>query len=69
MVVAGLKKDKTITPYKIAKFSESKGYYIPNVGTTWDLITKGGAYYGLKVQEITLDENVIYNALKIQHEQ
>ena len=67
MVVAGLKKDNTITPYKVAKLSESKGYYIPNVGTTWDLITKGGEYYGLKVKELPLDEEVILEALKNNH--
>ena len=67
MVVAGLKRDNTITPYKIAKLSEEKGYYIPSVGTTWDLITKGGVYYGLNVKEIPLSEDTIYNALKNNH--
>ncbi len=67
MVVAGLKRDNTITPYKVAKLSEEKGYYIPNVGTTWDLITKGGLYYGLNVKEISLSKDVIYNALENNH--
>ncbi len=67
MVIAYLKNDNTITPYKIAKLAEEKGFYKENSGTTWDLMRKGPASYGVKVKEIALSKNVIYNALKNGH--
>lgn len=67
MVVAGLKQDNTITPYKVAKLAEEKGYYVENSGTTWDLMRKGGVYYGLNVKELPLSESSIFNALEKGH--
>ena len=67
MVVVALKKDKTITPYKVAKLAEEKGYYVENSGTTWDLIREGAKDYGLKVNELPLSESSMKNALNNGH--
>ncbi len=67
MVVVALKKDKTVTPYKVAKLAEEKGYYVENSGTTWDLIREGAKDYGLKVNELSLSESSMKNALNNGH--
>ncbi len=67
MVVVALKKDKTVTPYKVAKLAEEKGYYVENSGTTWDLIREGAKDYGLKVNELPLSESSMKNALNNGH--
>ena len=67
MVVVALKKDKTITPYKVAKLAEEKGYYVENSGTSWDLIREGAKDYGLKVNELPLSESSMKNALNNGH--
>ena len=64
MVIAGLKKENTITPYKIAKFAEENGYYVEGVGTSWSLMTKGAAFFGIKSKELPLDENIIKRTLE-----
>lgn len=67
MVVVALKKDKTVTPYKVAKLAEEKGYYVENSGTSWDLIREGAKDYGLKVNELPLSESSMKNALNNGH--
>ncbi len=67
MVVVALKKDKTVTPYKVAKLAEEKGYYVENSGTTWDLIREGAKDYGLKVNELPLSESSMKNVLNNGH--
>ena len=64
MVIAGLTGDNSITPYKVAKFSESNGYYVSGVGTTWSLFTEGSENFGLQASELPLAEVSIYNALQ-----
>lgn len=67
MVVTYFKGDNTITPYKVAKMAEEKGYYLDGSGTTWDLIRYGAKEYGLTVNEIPLSESKMVNALKKGH--
>ncbi len=67
MVVTYFKRDNTITPYKVAKMAEEKGYYLDGSGTTWDLIRYGAKEYGLTVNEIPLSESKMVNALKKGH--
>ncbi len=67
MVLVYLTKDKTITPYKVAKMAEEKGYYVNNGGTTWDLMHYGSKNYGVTSKEIPLSKDVIYNALNNHH--
>ena len=67
MVIAYFKCDNTITPYKVAKMGKEKGWYIKNVGTTWDLIRNGAKEYGLTVNELPLSKEIIYNSLEKGH--
>ncbi len=67
MVIAGLTKDNSITPYKVAKFAEENGYYVPNVGTSWSLMTDGAKSFGINSRQISLSKQVIFNALEKGH--
>ncbi len=67
MVVVGLTKDKTMTPAKIANFSQINGYYYPNVGTSWNLMTEGANKLGVNSRVITLSKNNIFTALENGH--
>ncbi len=67
MVIVGLTGDNSMTPYVIAKFSESNGYYLTNSGTSWNLMTEGTQKLGIKSKEISLSKSEIYNALKKGH--
>ena len=64
MVICGLTGDNTITPYAVAQYADSQGYYVDGVGTSWDLMRKGAEHFGLTAKELPLDEGVITNALK-----
>lgn len=64
MVIAELTGDNSITPYKVAKFSESNGYYESGVGTTWSLFTEGSKSFGIEANELPLSEASIYKALQ-----
>ncbi len=67
MVVTYLTKNNTYTPYYMAKFAEDNNYYLNGSGTTWDLMRKGSTHFGVKVKELSLDKNVIYEALEKNH--
>ncbi len=67
MVIVGLTGDNTMTPYKVAQFSEKNGFFSNNSGTSWDLMTIGAKKLGLKSKEIPLSKNSIFNALKNGH--
>lgn len=47
MVVCGLTGETAWNPYEVAKFSENQGYYVPDMGTSWDLMTAGAEALGL----------------------
>lgn len=64
MVICGLTGDNTVTPYTVAQYADSQGYYVDGVGTSWDLMRKGAEHFGLTAKELPLDEGVITNALK-----
>ncbi len=64
MVSLYILKDKTMTPLKIAKFSEENGYCLPDNGSLWTLISEGTKRLGLKVRELGLDENLIKSNLE-----
>ena len=64
MVICGLTGDNTITPYTVAQYADSQGYYVDGVGTSWDLMRKGAEHFGLTAKELPLDKGVITNALK-----
>ncbi len=67
MVIAGLTKDNSITPYKIAKYAEENGYYVQDVGTSWSLMTEGAKSFGINSRQISLSKQVIFNALEKGH--
>lgn len=52
MVAVGLTGDTSITPKKVADLSTSIGAYVEDVGTSWDLMTKGATELGLHSQKI-----------------
>ncbi len=67
MVLTYLTKDKTLTPYKIAKMAEEKHYYVPNSGTTWNLMHYGGMEYGVESKVLGLSKTSVFNALENNH--
>lgn len=64
MVALHLLQDAKLTPIYMADYAMENGYYEEGIGTAWDLMTKGARSLGLKVQEVTLDENVVMRHLK-----
>ncbi|MEG0366619.1 MAG: C39 family peptidase [Coprobacillus sp.] len=63
MVVSYLTKNPTYHPYKIAQFAMNNGY-IANSDTTWDLMREGAKSFGIKVQELSLDKDLIMKNLE-----
>jgi len=45
-------------------FSAKNGYLVEGVGSSWSLMTKGAANFGLKGKELPLSENSIITTLK-----
>jgi len=64
MVYCGLTGDTKWNPYAVAKMAEENGYYVPGVGTSWDLMTEGAKKLGLKGEQMGLSENAIRNSLE-----
>ena len=64
MVAAGLTGDNTITPYKVAQFSEENGYYAGDSGTSWALMTEGAQQFGIYGEEMGLSESGVLSALE-----
>lgn len=64
MVSAGLTGDRTITPYRVAKFAEENGYYAGDAGTSWTLMTEGARQFGIYGEEMGLSESEIFSALE-----
>lgn len=52
MAVLGLRGDAGANPLAVARYSESQGWYVPGVGTAWDLMTEGAAHYGLRAERL-----------------
>ena len=64
MVGYYLTGDENMSPDKIAKFAQRNGYYEAGYGSSWTLISEGGAELGLEVKELPLVEKKINNALE-----
>lgn len=67
MVIVGLTKDTSINPKVVADFSAKKGYLVNNVGSSWDLMSKGAKAFGLKSSEVPLSKSSILSTLKKGH--
>jgi len=63
MAVTALTDDDTVTPDRVAKYSMTNGYYVEGTGTAWTLMTEGCKDFGIKSEEIALDEYVMKNQL------
>jgi len=63
MAAVALTDDNTITPDRVAKYSMTNGYYVEGTGTAWSLMTDGCENFGIKAEEIALDEYVMKNQL------
>lgn len=63
MVVAGLKGDNEVNPKKIAEYSLENGYFVKDVGTSWELMQKGANGLGLESYTLPLDANTIIDNL------
>lgn len=52
MAVIGLRGDLDANPLAVARYSESQGWYVPGVGTAWDLLSDGAAHFGLTAERM-----------------
>lgn len=64
MVGYYLTGDTNMTPPQIAAFAEKNGYYQPDYGSSWTLISEGGVELGLTVQELPLVKKKMVDALE-----
>ncbi len=63
MVVCGLTGETDANPYAVACYSQAQGYYTPGSGTSWSLMTRGAAHYGLDAARVDLSAEAITGAL------
>ncbi len=63
MVTIGLTDNYEVTPDEVANYATQEGYYVEGTGTAWSLMTEGCEHFGIKGQEISLDEVVLRNHL------
>lgn len=63
MAVYYLTGDENITPDKTARYADKAGYYVEGSGTAWSFMTEGADNFGLKAEELSLDEQVMKNRL------
>lgn len=64
MVSIHLLQNPKLTPVYLANYAKQNGFYAEGIGTAWDFMTYGARNLGLKVQEVTLDENVVTRHLR-----
>lgn len=63
MALVAVTGDTSITPDDIARYSMDNGFYVEGTGTAWSLMTEGAKDYNVKARELSLDEQVMKNAL------
>ncbi|MBO4591243.1 MAG: C39 family peptidase [Eubacterium sp.] len=64
MVAIYLLQDESKTPSWMAEFSKSEGYAVAGNGSSWELMSKGAEKIGLRVEEVSLSESSIAEALR-----
>ncbi|MCI7813045.1 MAG: papain-like cysteine protease family protein [Lachnospiraceae bacterium] len=68
MVIAGLTGDTSITPARVATYSDDNNYYIQGQGTSWALMMNEGCnHFGIGSMELQLMENTIQSELLMGH--
>lgn len=65
IIIAGLTGRNDITPYDVASYSYTNGYY--QDGTSWSFFTKGVQYFGITGTELKLSKQNMINELKNGH--
>lgn len=65
MVIAGLTGENSITPYTVARYAQENGYYVPGVGTSWDLMEKGAREFGVEGTKMKLSEHEVTTMLRL----
>lgn len=63
MVVVGLTGNTDANPLAVADYSDAQGWYVPGVGTSWELVRSGGAHYGLQCEELPISREAMLGAL------
>ncbi len=64
MVYCGLTGNAEWNPYAVAHMAERHGYYVPGVGTAWDLMTDGAQILGLEAWPVSIDSYSIVDTLQ-----
>ncbi len=64
MVICGLTGDNTVTPYKMAKYSEENSYVDENNNTYWLFMNEAASAWGITSWETLLDEESLALELK-----
>lgn len=67
MVIVGLTGDVTATPYRMAKYSEERGYIDESNNTYWAMLESAASDWGLRCQETMLDESSLAAELQAGH--
>lgn len=67
MVIVGLTNDVTATPYRLAKYSEERGYIDENNNTYWAMLGSAASDWGLNCREAMLDESALAAELQAGH--
>lgn len=63
MVLCGLTENSEWNPYRVAQFSEEKGYYLQGEGTSWNLMVSGAEELGLHSEQGTVSKEYIQDNL------
>ena len=63
MAVVGLTGNTGANPLAVARFSEEQGWYVPGVGTDWELMRSGAEHYGLRWQELSPEADALRGVL------
>ena len=67
MVYVGLTGDTSMNPKAMADFSSDNGYYLENVGTSWELMSSGAERLGLSWKNPALSRDTIFAELDAGH--
>lgn len=67
MVYVGLTGDTSMNPKAMAEFSTENGYYLENVGTSWELMSSGAERLGLSWSNPALSESTLFAELDAGH--
>lgn len=63
MIAVHLTGNLSFDPLYLADFATAKGYYMPDVGTSWSLFTEGATSLGLTASVIPLSEGKMKQSL------